>query len=77
MDTSTTPESTLEQTWLICVSLELTIRHLELVDSLKQGWGLSSRSEAIQSLLDELMDEEVDAPGNQRELDFRSKIWDF
>ena len=44
------------------VAIEMTVKHIELLDSLKQEYGVQSRSRALEMLLDDLLKQDSAAP---------------
>ena len=44
------------------VAVEMTVRHIELLDSLKQEYGVQSRSRALELLLDDLLKPDSENP---------------
>ena len=44
------------------VAVEMTVRHIELLDSLKQEYGVQSRSRALEMLLDDLLEPDAENP---------------
>ena len=44
------------------VAIEMTVRHIELLDSLKQEYGVQSRSRALEMLLDDLLNPDPENP---------------
>ena len=44
------------------VAIEMTVKHIELLDSLKQEYGVQSRSRALEMLLNDLLTQDSEAP---------------
>ena len=44
------------------VAIEMTVRYIELLDSLKQEYGVQSRSRALELLLDDLLKPDSENP---------------
>ena len=44
------------------VAIEMTVKHIELLDSLKQEYGVQSRSRALEMLLDDLLNPDPENP---------------
>ena len=45
------------------VTIEMKTKHIELLDSLKQEYGCQSRSRALELLLDDLLNPDIETPG--------------